>query len=486
MRTASLIASVLGVLVVAAAFGHLAAPALLVAPDEIAAGGALGSPEELPRGTAALEAAFWLTALASAVTSFRVMEILYRRADLRAVDPYPLELAALYVDRLLAALLEAAVTIIGVSAFFIPLVWHGAPRVAAICMLVVATGLTASSIVSVAVQVAAGQMNARAARGEGGRNFGDAYGGPGQIFMFSPGIALAVCALLVLLARLAAGDLLEGSQTLRGFAFGYGLIGLVVVASLVDSFRRFVAGFPDMAARFREADAIQYEAHLDYQTSAYRQSSWYEVFVPESTRPAFRAALLQYGRAYMLARYSYVIGWVLAAFALSQWSRSAFPPWAVVCAPAVVAATVANPWQRLVRPPLRPQFARYLPIPEQTNMVAMLAIAVRELLLMVVPYMALVVWVDAGTAPAATVGLRAATALLLALGLNGLVALYWRLAAPDTSSAYILPLAGAAVAVAIAVVSIPAAAMFAAITTLANIAPFVGDSQSHARNTPSR
>lgn len=486
MGTASLIASVLGVLGVVAAFGHLAAPALLVAPEEIAAGGALRRPDEFPRGTAALEAAFWMTALASAVTSFRVMEILYRRADLRAVDPYPLELAALYLDRLLAALLEAAVTTLVVSAFFAPLVWHGAGRVAAICVLVVATGLTASSIVSVAVQVAAGQMNARAARGNGGRNFGDAYGGPGQIFMFSPGIALAICALLVLLARLAAGDLLEGSETIRGFAFGYGLIGLAVVASLIDSFRRFVGGFPDMAARFREADAIQYEAQLDYQTSAYRQTSWYEVLVPDDVRPAFRAALLQFGRAHMLARYSYIIGWVLAGFALSQWSRSAFPPWAVVCAPAVVAATVANPWQRLVRPPLRPQFARYLPVPARSNTVAMSAIAVRELLLMGGPYAALVIWVDSGTASVATVGLHAGTALLLPLGLNGLIALYWRFAARDASGTHVVPLAGAAVALAIAVVSIPAAAVFAGAATLSNVALFVGDSEAHARHATSR
>jgi hypothetical protein len=486
MGTASLIASVLGLLVAAAAFGHLAAPALLVAPEDIAAGGALGKADKLPRGTAALEAAFWLTALASAVTSFRVMEILYRRADLRAVDPYPLELAALYVDRLLAALLEAAATTVGISAFFVPLVWHGAPNVAAICILVVATGLTASSIVSVAIQVAAGQMNARAARGDGGRNLGDAYGGPGQVFMFSPGIALAVCALLVLLARLAAGDLLEGTETLRGFTFGYGLIGLAVVASLIDSFRRFVGGFPDMAARFREADTIQYEAHLDYQTSAYRQSSWYEVLVPESARPAFRTALLQYGRAHMLARYSYVIGWVLAGFALSQWSRSAFPPWAVVCAPAVVAATVANPWQRLVRPPLRPQFARYLPVSERSNTVAMMAIALRELLLMVGPYAALVIWVDSGSTSAATVGLRAGASLLLAVGLNGLVALYWRLAKPDASGAFVVPLAGAAVAIAIAVASIPAATIFAGVAALANAAPFVGGRHERAQNVTSR
>ncbi len=472
--------SVVGLLAVVVAFGHLAAPALLVPPDELAAGLALGGREVLVRGTGALEAAFWLTALAAAVTSFRVMEILYRRRDLRAVDALPVELPALYLDRLLASLLEAALIAVVGSAFFIPLIWHGAPRVAAICALVVWTGLAASSIVSMAVQLAAGEMNVRAASDGESRDLGGAYGGPGQIFIFSPGIALAACAIVVLLARLAAGELLVGGESLRGFVFGYGVVGVVVAISLVDSFRRFVADFPRMAARFREADAVQYEAHLDYQTSAYRESLWYESLVPEAARPPLRAAALQYGRAHMLTRYSYVIGWVLAGLALSQWSRSAFPPWAVVVAPAVVAATLANPWQRLVVAPLRPTFARYLPITDEANTAAMLAIAARELLVLAVPYAALVLWVDWGSAAGGTVVVRAAVAVALPLAINGAMAVVWRISEPGAATALVVPLLAVALAVAVGIVSVPVLAGCALIGALAQAAPMLGAAKPRA------
>src|SRR5690554_341556 len=87
--------------------GHAAAPGLLRPPmDLVTAIGMTTTDGKLPAGAAALEAAFWLAALASSVLNFRVMELLFRRKDVRALEHFPLQLSALYVDRLLAALGE--------------------------------------------------------------------------------------------------------------------------------------------------------------------------------------------------------------------------------------------------------------------------------------------------------------------------------------------------------------------------------------------
>lgn len=472
-RTA-VVAVLAAIPVVAAILGHLAAPALLAPPTEVAAGGAFGEPDTLPAGTSALEAAFWLTALAAAVANFRVMEILYRRADLRAVEHYPLELAALYIDRLLAALLEAGLTTAALSAFFVPLIWHGAADVAGICILIIGGGLTAATLASFAIQVYAGDLNAAAA-GDDGRDVGGAYGGPGQIFLFSPGIALAACAIVVLLARLASGELLTQAGSMRGFWFGWGLIGAGLLVALLDSFRRFIGNFPMMAARFREADAIEYRAHVDYQTSAYSQPTFIERLLPDGVHAPYRVAALQYGRRHMLVRYSYVIGWILAGLALSQWSRTAFPPWAVVSAAAAVAATAANPWQRLVGAPLSPGFARHLPIPPRSERIAALAIGAYELLLMSVPYALLVLWVDWGSASVATIGLRAGTVVLFCAALNGVVAAGWALLDADRAVALGAPVAAIALLLAAAVVSVPLAAGTAGGLSLLHVLPLLGD-----------
>ena len=468
------------------ALGHFAAPSLLVAPKEVAVGSGFGAPERLPSGTLALEAAFWLTVLTAAVTSFRAMEILYRRKDVRAVEPYPVALHALFVDRALATALEAALASAGLSFFFVPLIWHGAAGVAGICLLVVFAGLLGSSLSSMAVQIFAGRLNVQSAERDGKRESkGDIYGGPGQIFIFSPGIALAGSAILVLLARLAAGELLANGGSLRAFWFGYGVIGVGVTIAVVSAYSRFVDAYPQMAARFREADAVQYEAHLDYQKSAYSRHDGLERLLPASVRPSYRAAALQYKRGHMLVRYSYVIGWILAGIALAQWSRTAFPPWAVVCAPAAIAATAANPWQRLVRPPLRPDFARYLPIRRGEQNLSALLLSAREVLLLSIPYALLVVWVDWGSAPPITALARGGMAVLVCLALNGAVALAWSLLEPAPAISLAVPVVAAAVLLTAAVVSLPLAATLAALLVLMHLTPLVyGDKPSRTKPVP--
>lgn len=451
--------------------GHFSAPALLEAPADVASGSSFGGGAGHAAGTSALEAAFWLALLAAAVTSFRVMEILYRRRDLRAVEAYPIRLEALYVDRLLASGVESMLAGAALSLFFLPLTWHGAPRVFGLSLLVLFAGLAASAAISFGLQVYAGRLNVRAAESDAKSRSVGAYGGPGQLFMFSPGIALAASAVSILLVRLAVGELLAPEGAHRAFWFAFGLLGAAVLVSLVAAYRKFVEAYPAMCARFREADAVSYEAPVDYQESDYASGARLEGLLPELARAPFRALSLQYGRGYSLVRYSYIIGWLLGGLALAQWSRAAFPPWAVAAAPALVAATAANPWFRTARPPLRPEFARSLPIDAADETVAALGLAARELLLMSVPYALLVVWADWSQAGAAGALLRGAGAVVAPLGLNGAVAVTWQLGAPGTANSFFVPIGAAVAFLVVAVVSLPAAVAGAAVAALASLAP---------------
>jgi len=451
--------------------GHLSAPSLLESPAEVASGSSFGDSDGHAAGASALEAAFWLALLAAAITSFRVMEILYRRRDLRAVEAYPIRLEALYVDRFLAAGTESMLAGAALSLFFLPLVWHGAPHVYGLSLLVLFGGLVASAAFSFGLQVYAGRLNVRASENGGESRSVGAYGGPGQLFMFSPGVALAASAVSILLVRLAVGELLAPDGVHRAFWFAFGLLGAAVSASLFVAYRKFVEAYPAMCARFREADAVSYDPPVDYQVSDYASGAPLEGLLPGLARAPFRTDSLQYGRGYSLVRYSYIIGWLLGGLALAQWSRAAFPPWAVAAAPALVAATAANPWFRTARPPLRPAFARSLPLDSVDETVAALCLAARELLLMSLPYALLVVWADWSQAGPAGALLRGGGAVVAPLGLNGAVAVSWQFVEPSTWNAFLVPIGAAIAFLVAAVVSLPAAVTAAGLATLASAAP---------------
>lgn len=414
-------------LVVLLVLGHVAAPALMAPPAEVAAGGAVGDGRTLVAGTAALEVSFWLTALAAAVASFRVMELLFRRRDVRSLEHLPVELGALFLDRTAAALLEAALPATAVSLFFLPLVWRGTPEVAALAAGIAWTGLVATVCTSLAVHLYAGELNARSA-GQSSEG-GGIYGGPGQVLVYAPALALAVSVVLVLVARLAFGELLAPDGVTRGFTFGMGLIAVAVSVALVSAWRRFVTVYSNVAARFREADLVHYDPPVDYQTSDYARESRWSVLVPAPLRAPYRALTLQYGRRHILLRYSYAVGWFLAFVGLSQWSRAALPGWAVVAVPIVAVAILANPWGRASSRPLDPAFAEYLPLSSARKRGALLLLGLRESLLAAAPYALLVLAVDWSADPAAA-GLRAGASLLGTVALGAGVALASRLAAP--------------------------------------------------------
>jgi hypothetical protein len=140
--------------------------------------------EGLAHGRETLEAAFWLAALASSVLNFRVMELLFRRRDIRSVESYPIRLYALYVDRLIAALGEALAATVLLAPFFLPMLWHAGGLAASTSIALIGLGLIASSAIGFAVQLAAGYTLAGGSPGNKDHKkhkSRDIYGGSGQV-----------------------------------------------------------------------------------------------------------------------------------------------------------------------------------------------------------------------------------------------------------------------------------------------------------------
>jgi hypothetical protein len=418
------------------ALGHAAAPGLLEPPaDVVTAVGMAAEDGELPGGAAALEAAFWLAALASSVLNFRVMELLFRRKDIRAVEPYPVKLYALFVDRLLATLGEALAAAVVLAPFFVPLVWHGGGLAAATSIALVALGLVTSSAIGFAIQLSAGSTMGRKRTG-GSKEVGDRekkgetrdiYGGSGQIFLYAPGVALAVSVIVILLAKLALGEVLKAGEATRAFGVGVGLLGVVFGVCVIVSYRQFVASFPRMAARFHEADFVGYEISAKHQSSGFDSPKLGEKLLPEAARPVFRTYALQFGRRYLLARWTYGLGWLAAGIAVFRLSEAALPGWLIATLPAIAAATLVNPWTRLSDKRIRPSYQNLLALPENADLMAAVVFAVRECLLVTAPY-ALLVLLAQGVRYGDWLGGLGLAGLAIGacLALNGAMAVAWR------------------------------------------------------------
>jgi hypothetical protein len=440
--------------------GDAAAPGLLAPPDDIVTAVGMGEDAAaLPAGAAALEAAFWLAALASSVLNFRVMELLFRRSDIRAVQAYPLRLSALYVDRLLAALSEAIAAAALLALFFVPLAWRGGQLAALSSVALIALGLLTSAAIGLAVQLAAGHRMSRTRSGGASEDaksgeVRDIYGGSGQIFLYSPGVALALSVLTILLAKLALGEVLRAGEPTRAFGVGMAILAGALVISVALSFRYFVDAFPRMKARFHEADFVGFEVSAQHQTSAYGRARWGEGLLAGPLRPLFRTYTLQYGRRYMLARWSYVLGWMAAGLALFRSSEAALPMWLVATLPAVALATLVNPWVRLTSGRIRPTYQDLLAVSRRADQGAATAFAARECLLVTLPYALLVVLAHGTRSDWAQAAVLAALAIGGALALNGAMAFAWRLAGRSRVVELAVPLVVAIALVAVANVSL--------------------------------
>lgn len=469
--------------------GHAAAPGLLRPPmDLVTAIGMNTTDGKLPAGAAALEAAFWLAALASSVLNFRVMELLFRRKDVRALEHFPLRLSALYVDRLLAALGEALAAALLLTPFFVPLIWHGGGLAAGASIALVAVGLLTSSAIGFAMQLGAGASLADTEPADPGVARADrpnTASGGAQVFLYAPGIALAVSVLIILMAKLALGEVIKAGEPTRALGVGLGILGVGFLVALGLSYRYFVHAFAQMSARFHEVDFIGHSVSASHQTSDFLKPRSGEALLPVSARPVFRSYALQYGRRYMLARWSYALGWLAAGIALFRLSQAALPLWLVVTLPAIAAATLVNPWTRLSSPRIRPNYQNLLALGKNDDTRAAIAFGFRELLLFAGPYALLVVLaqgVRAGDWAAAAA--LAALALGGCVAINGAMALTWSTFGRNRAAERVTPVVLAVLMVVVANISLLALALTQALLMLGHLKMLGASQPAMRRATP--
>jgi hypothetical protein len=438
------------------ALGHAAAPGLLRPPADLVTAIGMGDGQgNLPAGAAALEAAFWLAALASSVLNFRVMELLFRRKDVRALEHFPIRLYALYIDRLLAALGEALAAALILAAFFVPMIWHGGELAAGASIALIAVGLLTGSAIGFAVQLSAGSTLAETRAPDPDVPRADTRnvsGGASQVFLYAPGIALAISVIIILLAKLVLGEVIKAGEPTRAFGVGMGILGLGFAVALAVSFKNFVKAFPRMTARFHEADFIGYGVSASHQESDFGRPRFGESLLPASARSVYRSYALQFGRRYMLARWTYGLGWLAAAVALFRLSEAALPAWLVATLPAIAAATLVNPWVRLSSTRIRPSYQNLLALSKNADTRAAVVFGLREILLFAGPY-ALLAFLAHGIRyddwPAAIA--LAALAVGGCVALNGAMALVWTVVGRSRLAELFAPIVLAVVLIALAV-----------------------------------
>ncbi len=365
--------SVLAALAVASILGWLAAPSLMTAAESTVTP-RLGERPPIAGGSA-LEAAFWLTALASSLSSFRVMELLFRREDVRVVSLLPLSARALFWDRSLAATYEALGFGLFLTAFFAPLLFHGQTLVAAVCIALSVFGLLSTAFITMAVVMWMGSQFGSSDSGMPG----DAYGGQGGAFIYAPGISLGISVVSLLILQLAFREVLYAEAVTRAAQLGGGIVLATVVVALVTTYRTMASSYHEAAAFFHEAESIGFEPPMEYQKSAMTLQLLGERLLPASAALMYRREVLQGSRRNTLVRYLYAFVLFVLLIAIWRFDEVAVPTWVSAIAPALLFALV-NPWRRLARKGYGASHSTYLPVSRRDESMSRTLFVLREML----------------------------------------------------------------------------------------------------------
>ena len=383
--------------------GHWAAPSLMIPPIELSIPTGREPRLSLIPGARALDIAFWLTALASAVSSFRIMELLFRRKDVRQLQHLPLDLRAYFVDRVVHGVAEVLGLSLLLSVVFVPLLWHGHTWVAAACIFMCVGGSLATFCAGLGVQLYAGHREfGHIAQAEGEQ----VVGADGQVFIFAPGGALLVSVILILFLKLALGEVIRLQNFARPTQLAMGVTFACCVAGLAVGYAYFTKCYFRVLAGFREVDFVGFKVEVDYQVSAFDKPSWSTRFVRPSARALYQRHRLQYARRHMLLRYAYAMMWVLYGLALWRIDSAAWPTWTAVAVALAALCILARPWLRLEHKTLRTPPIHALPIAPTDERHAASWFTLREALVFVLPMAASLAVVRGLTAawPQATLG----------------------------------------------------------------------------------
>ncbi len=475
---------ILGGIVALLVGGHFAAPALMEPPLDLATPRGL-SPDDLPAGQAALEASFWLTVLLATVLNFRILELLFRRPDIVALQPLPIQPQALFADRLITTFIEAVVAAAAASLFFLPLVWHGGAAAALASAVMLLGGLLFGASVSMMLMLVATQrlVPQQIDSEQSSRShpmLSDAYGGPGQILLYAPGVALGGVIVLALFWKLLLGEPLRLGAFNEPFWIGSAVIFAVVAGCLFVAYRAFVTDYYAMAPRFHEADSTDFSAIADYQESSFQNESPWELGLGRSAARVCRALLLDDDRRMAGGRVGYAVVIALAIVAMLITDLEAMPLWAVAILPATLIAAVVNPWQRLSERARLLDDPLGLPLTAVDRRIAADRVAIREFLFVAAPY---------ATAAAVILGyfrgagadgvLAAAASIAVGLGVAAGVTLIRRLGIYHTATRWLPPVFLVLMAT-LTIISLTAAVAVGFAAYLVAIAVSTLDRRSHA------
>lgn len=302
-----------------------------------------------PGGTA-LEVAFWLTCLMSAVLSFRVMESFFRTGDARILAPLPLGLDALFAYRLLRGLAAVGLLVLVGVLLMSSILWRGDWQVYLACVGVWSGGALTTLGVGFGVQMYAGQ-----ARITGESGF-DAHGPTAG--MMAPGMALAVSVFVILLEKLVAEEFLKSGFN-GGARFGLLVSSGITVLSLVAAWRWFRSSFYQMYGRFFEADTFMMDTGYAYFQEGDAGKGWFLRFLGQDQASIWaRKDWAQLERRDLLPRLLLALASLgLAAFLGSGGDLGA----GIVAAPLGISLLLTNPWAKLWSKDLEPGIGRSLP-----------------------------------------------------------------------------------------------------------------------------
>lgn len=303
-------------------------------------------------GRQALEAAFWIAALLSSVVSFRVMESLFRRPDVRALQALPLPAYAIFWERVLTTAVESLGMGLMASIFFVPLA-ISKPLVGGLAITLLSVGVLSSGLLTLG---AVTWVGAQFGSPDGPKLPGDAYGASGGGFIYAPGAALALAMSGLVMFQLTLGEVLVRGTLSRAFFVGLAIMGLLNLASLTVAWRVFGA-YHRIAAWFNEADSTGFAVGIEHQKSRFEAAVW-EKWVPDFARLTVRRAHVQGGRVTIVGRWivsaALVITIVIAAF-------TTLPPWVLMSVPAIL-FSITNPWRRMWAEDTGPFHGQNLPI----------------------------------------------------------------------------------------------------------------------------
>jgi hypothetical protein len=401
-------------------------------------------------GLRALEVAFWAAAFLASIQCFRVMELLFRREDILALSLLPVPTSGLLAERTATAVVEAIIFgLVGSSFFAVLLLSH--PLVFLLCATLLIGGLVASSCITLGVVMWFGGQYGHPDAKVGG----DAYGGTGAAFIYAPGAALAGSLVVLVLLQLALGEVLKAGSVTRAFWMGIGLVGVASLVGIATARREFPQ-FHLIAAWFREADTVGFTTDVEYQTTRW-EPTFLEKFV-KAPLP-LRRTWIQLRRHNMVS--DNVESLLYAGALISSWWLIGDGMTPFFIAPMIVTLTI-HPWRRAEARVLGNAAATTLPITLRDEIIATTMYISWDIVKRSAAYggvLALVSWHHGLQSP-----WIALAAFFTPLALQGVYTALWVVSRQRPGA--LVPVITAAILTAVAVWSIPTAAVLCGLLSI--------------------